>query len=115
MLAVLGRLVDPGPELVDLVRLVGERQRPGLLEVAVDAVVAGERDQGLEVVDALPLEPRQLVGEVLDPVGQAVGQARLAEAAVAAAGAERDGLRLEDGDAQRSGRCRSARSRSTGR
>ena len=54
-----------------------------------------------QVVDALALEALELVGEVADPVGQAVGQARLAEAAVPAAGAERDGLRLEDHDAQR--------------
>ena len=41
VLAVLGRLVDPGPELVDLVRLVGQGERAGLLEVAVDAVRRG--------------------------------------------------------------------------
>ena len=45
VLAVLGGLVDPGPELVDLVGLVGQGERAGLLEVAVDAVLAGERDQ----------------------------------------------------------------------
>ena len=54
-----------------------------------------------EVVDALVLEALELVGEVADPVREAVGQARLAEAAVPAARPERDGLRLEDGDPQR--------------
>ena len=43
-----------------------------------------------EVVDAFALEALELVGEVLDAVGQAVGQARLAEAAVAAARPEGD-------------------------
>ena len=43
-----------------------------------------------EVVDALPLEALELVGEVADPVREPVGQARLAEAAVAAAGPEGD-------------------------
>ena len=36
-----------------------------------------------EVVDALPLQPLELLREVPDPVGQAVGQAGLAETAVA--------------------------------
>ena len=101
VLPVLRRLVDPRAELVDLVGLVGEGERAGLLQVAVDAVVAREGDRAREVLDALALEPLQLVGEVPDAVGQAVGQARLAEAAVATARAEGDGLRLEDGDAQR--------------
>ena len=100
MLAVLGRLVDPGPELLDLVGLVGEGQRAGLLEVAVDAVGPGEVDQGPEVVDALLLEALELVREVADAVGQAVGQARLAEATVPADRAVADGLRLEDRDPQ---------------
>ena len=112
---MLGGLVDPGPELLDLVRLVGEAERAGLLEVAVDAVLAGERDQRLEVLDPLLLQPRQLVGEVLDPVRQAVGEARLAEAAIAAAGPERHGLGLQHRRPGGMGRCRSGRSRSTGR
>ena len=114
MLPVLGGLVDPRPELVGLVRLVGQRQRAGLLEVAVDAVLARERDETGQVVDALALERFQLVGEVADAVGQAVRQAGLAEAAVPPAGAESDGLRLEDARRAASGRYRSARSRSTG-
>ena len=95
VLPVFGGLVDPGPELVDLVGLVGQGERAGLLEVAVDAVLAGERDQLLEVLDPLLLQPRQLVGEVADPVGEAVGEAGLAEAAVATAGPEPNGLRLQ--------------------
>ena len=54
-----------------------------------------------QVGDALALEPLELVREVADAVGQAVGQRRLAEAAVPAARPERDGLRLEDDDPQR--------------
>ena len=101
VLPVLGRLVDPRPELVDLVGLVGQGEHAGLLEVALDAVLAGEGDEPVEVVDALALEALQLVGEVPDAVGEAVGQARLAEAAVAAGRPERDGLRLQDDDPQR--------------
>ena len=47
------------------------------------------------------LEPLSSSGKCLMPVGQAVGQAGLAEPAVAAARAEAHRLRLEDGDAQR--------------
>ena len=101
MLPVHGGLVDPRLELVGLVGLVGQRQRAGLLEVAVDAVLARERDETGQVVDALAFERFQLVGEVADAVGQAVRQAGLAEAAVPPTGAESDGLRLEDRDAQR--------------
>ena len=53
-----------------------------------------------EVGDALVLEALELVGEVEDPVGQAVGQRRLAEPAVPAARPVRDGLRLQDHDPQ---------------
>ncbi len=100
LLAVAGRLVGPRAELVDLVGLVGDGQRARLLEVAVDRLVAGERHQAAQVVEALPLEDLELIGEVPDPVGQAVRQRRLAEPAVPPAGAERDGLRLEDGHPQ---------------
>ncbi len=64
-------------------------------------VLAREGDEPGEVVDALALEALELVGEVADPVREAVGQARLAEAAVPAAGPEGDGLGLEDDDPQR--------------
>ena len=100
-LAVLGGLVDPGLELVDLVRLVGQGQGARLLEVAIDAVGPRELDQALEVGDALVLEALELVGEVEDPVRQAVGQRRLAEPAVAAARPVGDGLGLEDDDPER--------------
>ena len=100
VLTELGGLVDPCPELVDLVGLVGECQRPGLLEVAVDAVFAGEGDEPPEVVDPFAFEGLELIGEVLDPVRQAVRQARLAETAVAARRAEADRLHLEDRDAE---------------
>jgi hypothetical protein len=95
VLPVLGRLVDPRPELVDLVGLVRQGERARFLEVASDAVLADERDQRLEVLDPLPLQPRQLVGEVPDPVSQAVGEAGLAEATVAPARPEPHGLGLD--------------------
>jgi hypothetical protein len=100
LLAPLGRLVDPRAELVDLVRLVGDRQVAGLLEVAVDPVLPGERDQLGEVAKALVLERRELVAEVEDPVRETVGERRLAEAAIPAARPEPDRLGLEDDDAQ---------------
>ena len=53
-----------------------------------------------EVAPALGLEPVDLLGEVEQPVRQAVGQPRLAEAAVAAARAPADALGLEDDDAE---------------
>src|SRR6476661_135968 len=56
VLAVLGRFVHPGPELVGLIRVVGEREDTGLLEIAVDVMRAGEVDQCPKVVDTLPLE-----------------------------------------------------------
>jgi hypothetical protein len=101
LLAVLGGLIDPGAKLLDLPWLVSERQRAGLLEIAVDAVRSGERDEALEVVDALALESVELVGEVTDPVRQAVGEARLAEATVAAAGAGSHRSHLEHHDPER--------------
>lgn len=100
MLAVLGGLVHPRLELVHLVGLVGERQRARLLEVAVDVVLADERDQAGEVVAALPLEALELVREMADAVGEPVGQACLAEPAVAPRRTERHGLRLQHDHAQ---------------
>ena len=55
VLAVLGGLVDPRAELVDLVGLVGEGEGAGLLEVAVDAVLPREGDEVREVLDPLAL------------------------------------------------------------
>ena len=62
-LTICGGLIGPGLELVDLIRLVGERQCPRLLEVAVDAVLAREGDQTVQVLDALPFEDVELVGK----------------------------------------------------
>src|SRR4029079_11547838 len=90
-LTICGGPLGPGLELVDLIRLVGERQCPRLLEVAVDAVLAREGDQTVQVLDALPFEDVELVRKVADPVRGAVGEARLAEAAVTAAGTVGDG------------------------
>src|SRR4051812_9093150 len=85
-LAPLGGFVDPGAELLDLVGLVGDGQVARLLEVALDPMLASECDEPREVREAFALEEIELVPEVEDPVGQAVGQRRLAEAAVPAAG-----------------------------
>ena len=54
-----------------------------------------------QVAQALRLEPLELVGEVEEPVVEAVGERRRAEAAVATAGALRDPIGLEHDDAQR--------------
>jgi len=100
LLSPLSRHVDPCLELVDLVRLVGDAQVAGPLEVAVDAVVANERLDRGEVREALRIEDRELVGEVAQAVGQAVRQRCLAEAAVPAARPVADRLGLEDRDPQ---------------
>jgi hypothetical protein len=101
VLAVLGGFVDPCPELVDLVGSIGEGERARLLEIAVDAVLAREGDEALEVLDALPFERLELVGEVADAIREPMREAGLAEPAVAPAGTEPDGLHLQDGDPER--------------
>jgi hypothetical protein len=101
VLAPLGRLVDPRLELVDLKGLVCDGQAAGLLEVAVDGVVAGKRDQRPKVDDAFALENLELVGEVPDPVGETVGERCLAEATVPTRCAKAHRLLLEDGDPDR--------------
>ncbi len=100
LLAPRGGVVDPGPELLDLVGPVGDVQDAGLLETAIDLVFAGELYEGAEVREALALENRQLVRKVADPVCQAMGQAGRAEAAVATACAVPNGIGLEDNDPQ---------------
>ncbi len=100
LLAVLGRLVDPGAELVDLVGLVGHGQRARLLEVAVDRVSRVKAIRPRRLSRPSRSRTLELVGEVPDPVGQPVRQRRLAEPAVPPARPERDGLRLEDDHAQ---------------
>ena len=75
-----------------------EVQLPGRLEVAVDAV-GGDRLADLaQVLLAEPLEQRHLRGEPLEAVGDAVGEAGRAEAAVAAGRRPADGPRLEQHD-----------------
>ena len=73
----------------------------GLLEVAVDPLVAHERDELAQVAHALRLEDVDLVGEVAHAVVQAVGQRRCAEPAVPAARAVAHAVGLEDHDPQR--------------
>ena len=100
-LAVIGR--DGGP-LVEPVGLPGrgrEGQAAGLLEVAVDALAADEGDQLVVVARALRLEDVDLVGEVAQAVGQAVGQAGLDDAAVSPARAVADDRLLEQHDVGR--------------
>ena len=100
-LAVIGG--DPRP-LVEAVGLPGcgrEGQAAGLLEVAVDALPADEGDQLVVVARALGLEDVDLVGEVAQAVGQAVGQAGLDDAAVPPAGAVAHDLLLEQHDVRR--------------
>ena len=57
----------------------------GALEVAVDGVSVDGVLDGVEVLEPELLEQLDLVGEALLPVGDAVGQTRLHEAAVASA------------------------------
>ena len=57
----------------------------GALEVAVDGVAVDGVLDGVEVLEPELLEQLDLVGEAFLPVGDAVGQARLHEAAVATA------------------------------
>src|SRR5436190_12831706 len=95
LLAPRRGLVDPRAELVHLVWLVRDGERAGLLEVAVDLVLARECDQGGQIGDAFLFEEPDLVGKVPDPVGQAVSQRRGAEATVPATRPEANGLLLE--------------------
>ena len=83
-------------QLRDLVVLGGDGDRAGPLEVAVDAEPA-ERglDRG-QVLRAEPLQRAELGREPLPPVGRAVGQAGLAEAAVASAGRPADAVALDE-------------------
>ncbi len=90
------RLVNPRPEFLDLVGLIGDVQDAGFLQVARDPVGAGEVDEGAEVGDALPLEGREFIREVANAIRKSMGQAGRTEAAVSPAGPEPDGLRLED-------------------
>src|SRR4029077_5166699 len=100
LLAARVRLVDPGPQLRDPVRLVGDGQHAGLLEIAVDRVGPGEGQQLLEVRPAEPFELVDLVGEVALAVGPSVDEARLAEATVPTARPEPDEGGLDDDDPQ---------------
>ena len=70
----------------------------GAFVVAIDVVAL---DRGLDVVEVLQaelFEQRQLVGEAGLPVGDAVGEAALHEAAVAAAGRRADLVRVDQDD-----------------
>jgi hypothetical protein len=88
--------VDPLAKALDLVSPIGDCQRTGLLEIAVDPVGARELDQSRKVLEALLLEDRDLVGKVANAVGKAVGQARIAKPPVPTAGAVPDRVRLQD-------------------
>src|SRR6266567_2848824 len=80
----------------DLVVLGGHGDRAGPLEVAVDAVPA---DRGLDRVKVLrtqPLQRAELGREPLPSVVRAVGQAGLAEAAVAPARGPADPVALDE-------------------
>jgi hypothetical protein len=59
-------------EPLEVVRLGRDRDRSRALEVAVDAVAAQRRLQGVEVGAAELVEPVDLVGEALGAVGAAV-------------------------------------------
>ena len=83
-----GRAVGAGPGLGlaepgHLVGLGGDVQLARALEVAVDAELGDGRLDGVEVLGAEALQDGDLLGEPLGAVGQAVGEARRAEPAVA--------------------------------
>ena len=95
-------LVHPRPELLDLVRLVGQGQRAGLLEIAVDAVLAGERDELAEGCRCPRVSRRSSSsGKCRIPLARPWVSDRLAEAAVPAARPEGDRVRLQDDDVER--------------
>ena len=81
-LAVIGRGGGPLVEPIGLPWRRREGQAAVLLEVAVDALASDEGDQLVVVARALGLQDVDLVGEVAQAVGQAVGQAGLDDAAV---------------------------------
>ena len=86
-----GELAQP----VDLVVLGRDVQAAGATEVARDAVPGHRRLDRVQVLQAHPLQRRVLVREALTAVGLAVGQARRAEASVAATGGPADAFALE--------------------
>ena len=85
---------------IHLVRLRRYQQRPRLLQLRVDPLVAHECHELRQVPPALGLQDVELVTEMEEAVGETVGQARLAEPAVATARAPADALGLEHGNAQ---------------
>ena len=93
----LGRLREPA----ELVRLEGDHELAGRLEIAGDVVVLEVGPQAGEVLAAEPLEHRELLAEageaVLDPVREGADH----EPAVSAARAEPDGVGLQDDDLAR--------------
>ncbi len=90
--------LDELREPLGLVGLGGEGELAGLLEAGVDAVALhGLLDRG-EVLAAELLELGHLAGPARHAVLDAVGEGGVHEAAVAAGGAERDSLALEQDD-----------------
>ena len=85
-------------DLVDLPGFDGHVHGAGAFGRTVDVVPVEGGEDGVEVLVAEPQQRGQFVGPVGEPVAEAVGQRRLAEAPVAAAGAEGRGGGLEDDD-----------------
>lgn len=81
---------------LDLVRLGGHHEGAGALPGAVDAVSFDRVLDGLEVLAAEAFQEADLLGPALDSVGQAVGEAGLAESAVAAGGGAAGLVRLDE-------------------
>ena len=81
-----------------LVGLQRDQQVPGALEGALDPVAREVGLHPVEVRGAEALEHVHLAGEAREPVRHAVGERGHAEAAVAPAGPEAGGLRLQQHD-----------------
>ena len=83
---------------VHLMRLDGDRQLPRALELRVHAVSLDRVADPVEVRMTQLLEPVDLLRPSVDAVLMAVGQARLAESAVATGGGPGDARRFEQDD-----------------
>ena len=98
VVAVLPHHRHEPAQLLDLVLIAGDQDRPRPLPAAVDAVALDRLLDAVQVLAPQPLQLVDLVGEPAEAVGQAMGQGRIGEPAVAAACACGDRRRLQHHD-----------------